>query len=117
MNRRLLITGAGGFLGSRICEYFSGRDGYEAVGVTHRELDIEDFVAVSAFVKAIRPDYVLHCAAISNTGACERNPVLSEKVNVRGRQSGQGVQESRQPHDIYQLRPDLQHIPFPGAQP
>ena len=52
MNRRLLITGAGGFLGSRICEYFSGRDGYEAVGVTHRELDIEDFVAVSAFIKA-----------------------------------------------------------------
>ena len=47
-------------------------------------MDIEDFVAVSAFVKAIRPDYVLHCAAISNTGACERNPVLSEKVNVRG---------------------------------
>ena len=49
MNRRLLITGAGGFLGSRICEYYSNRDGYEAVGVTHRELDIEDFVAVSAF--------------------------------------------------------------------
>ena len=45
MNRRLLITGAGGFLGSRICEYYSNRDGYEAVGVTHRELDIEDFVA------------------------------------------------------------------------
>ena len=65
MNRRLLITGAGGFLGSRICEYFSGRDGYEAVGVTHRELDIEDFVAVSAFVKAIRPDYVLHCESMS----------------------------------------------------
>ena len=75
MNRRLLITGAGGFLGSRICEYYSNRDGYEAVGVTHRELDIEDFVAVSAFIKAIRP------------------------------------------YDIYQFRPDLQHIPFHGAQP
>ena len=84
MNRRLLITGAGGFLGSRICEYFSGRDGYEAVGVTHRELDIEDFVAVSAFVKAIRPDYVLHCAAISNTGACEKSTLPSEKGNVKG---------------------------------
>ena len=33
--------------------------------MTHGELDIEDFVAVSAFIKAIRPDYVLHCAAIS----------------------------------------------------
>ena len=61
MNRPLLITGAGGFLGSRICEYYSNRDGYEAVGVTHRELDIEDFVAVSAFIKAIRPAYVQMC--------------------------------------------------------
>ena len=67
MNRRLLITGAGGFLGSRICEYFSGRDGYEAVGVTHRELDIEDFVAVSAPIKGIPPGFVPHSGAISKT--------------------------------------------------
>lgn len=84
MSKRLLITGAGGFLGSRLCEYFNGREEYETLGVTHRELDIEDRLAVSAFVKAIHPDYVLHCAAISDTGVCERDPLRSEKVNVRG---------------------------------
>ena len=52
--------------------------------MTHRELDIEDKMAVSAFVKAIHPDYVLHCAAISNTAVCEKDPVRSEQVNVRG---------------------------------
>lgn len=84
MSRRLLITGAGGFLGSRICEYFNNREGYETLGVNHRELDIEDYVAVSAFIKTIHPDYVLHCAAVSNTGLCEKDPARSEKVNVRG---------------------------------
>lgn len=79
-----MVTGAGGFLGSRICEYFSGKEGYETLGVTHRELDIEDSLAVSAFIKAIHPDFVLHCAAVSDTGACEKDPVRSDKINVRG---------------------------------
>ena len=83
MNRRLLITGAGDFSVPGFVNIIVTGTDMRQWGVTHRELDIEDFVAVSAFIKAIRPDYVLHCAAISNTGTCERNPVLSEKVNVR----------------------------------
>ena len=42
---------------------------------------------------------------------------MKKLTDMGNRQSGQGVQESREPHDIYQFRPDLQHIPFPGAQP
>ena len=49
MRKRILITGSGGFLGSRLAEYFEGKDGYETVAVTHEELDITDMVAVSAF--------------------------------------------------------------------
>ena len=82
--RDRLITGAGGFLGSRLFEYFKDREGVEAIGVTHRELDIVDSLAVSAVIKAIQPNVVLHCAAISNTGHCEENPKLSDAVNVRG---------------------------------
>lgn len=51
MKKRILITGSGGFLGSRLAEYFEGKDGYETVAVTHEELDITDMVAVSAFLR------------------------------------------------------------------
>lgn len=84
MNNRILITGSNGFFGSRLYEYFKEREGYEALGVTHRELEISDSLAVSAFVKAICPDYVLHCAGISNTRTCEEEPEQSEQINVRG---------------------------------
>lgn len=84
MKKRILITGSGGFLGSRLAEYFEGKDGYETVAVTHEELDITDMVAVSAFFKAIRPQAVLHCAGLSNTGQCEADPLASGRINVQG---------------------------------
>lgn len=84
MIKTVLITGAGGFLGSRLSSYLSGKKEYEVVPVTHRELDITDSVVVSAFFKAVRPEYVIHCAAVSDTRQCEENPVLSERVNVVG---------------------------------
>lgn len=79
-----MITGSGGFLGSRLTEYFEGKDKYETVSVTHEELDITDMVAVSAFFKAIHPQVVFHCAGLSNTGQCEADPGASGRINVQG---------------------------------
>lgn len=84
MKKRILITGANGFLGSRLSEYFKKLDEYETLDVSHRELEISDSLAVTAFVKAIRPDYVLHCAGVSNTATCEKEPKRSEQINVMG---------------------------------
>ncbi len=84
MKKRILITGSGGFLGSRLAEYFEGKDEYETVAVTHEELDITDTVAVSAFFKAIGPQAVLHCAGLSDTGQCEADPRASGQINVQG---------------------------------
>ena len=51
MENRILITGVNGFLGSRLFEYFKEQEGYEVLGVTHRELEVSDSLAVTAFIK------------------------------------------------------------------
>lgn len=79
--KKLLITGATGFVGSRAAAYYQNK--YEVYTPTHEEMDITDPVSVRQFFEQIKPDYVIHCAAISDVGTCQRNPLLAEKVNVQ----------------------------------
>lgn len=80
--KKLLITGASGFVGSRIAEFY--REKYEVYTPIHREMDITDKESVHAVFERFRPDYVVHCAAISDIGKCDREPEWSWKVNVDG---------------------------------
>ena len=114
MKKRILITGSGGFLGSRLAEYFEGKDGYETVAVTHEELDITDMVAVSAFFKAIRPQAVLHCAGLSNTGQCEADPLASGRINVQG--YSKSLQGERLQADLYEFGSGLCGNRYSGAE-
>ena len=80
--KKLLITGASGFLGGRIAEYY--KENYEICAPSHSEMDITKEENVTGLFKKFRPDYVIHCAAISDTGRCEREPELSYLINVEG---------------------------------
>lgn len=75
---RVLITGAGGLVGSRLASAYDG-----AVALSHRDLDITDRRAVEAAVERIRPDVVFNCAVIG-VDDCEADPALAERVNVTG---------------------------------
>lgn len=79
---RILMTGASGFVGSRIADAM--HDKYELVTPSHHEFDITSSDNVERFIKDTRPDAILHLAAISNTGYCEEHPEESYLVNVTG---------------------------------
>lgn len=80
--KKLLLTGASGFLGRRIAEYY--KDIYEILAPTHEEMDITDEESVKRVFEAKQPAYVVHCAAISDTGKCEKEPEWSWRINVDG---------------------------------
>lgn len=80
--RKMLITGARGFLGVRVAQYYAGH--YEVIAIGHEEMDISDLESVRRQFGQHRPDVVIHCAAISDTGYAERHPGESFAVNVLG---------------------------------
>ncbi len=82
MKKKMMITGTDGFLGSRIAVYYENK--YEVIRACRKDLDITDKKAVERFLKEKNPEVVIHCAAISDVGTCEKNPELSEAVNLHG---------------------------------
>lgn len=80
--KKILITGSSGFLGSRTAKFYKNK--YDIYTPSHSQLDITDEMSVNPVFDAIRPDFVLHSAAISDVGMCEKEPEKSWKINVDG---------------------------------
>lgn len=78
--KKILLTGAGGFIGSRICQQWQGR--YELCTLPRGFLCTADEAAIRAQVETLRPDVILHTAALSDTGYCARHPAEAYRANV-----------------------------------
>jgi dTDP-4-dehydrorhamnose reductase len=89
---RILITGSAGFLGSNLSRYFHST-GWEVTGSWHlREPDMAALSrsvnvdlatsSLQALLADVRPDLVLHCAALSGRAQCEADPARARRVNV-----------------------------------
>lgn len=80
--KSILVTGASGFLGSRICQHFS--DKYKVIAPTHKDMELRKLDSVmSVFNKEI-PDIVIHCGAISDVKKCDENSNIAYSINVDG---------------------------------
>jgi len=79
---KILITGSEGFFASRFIEYYG--DKYNIIALGRNELDITDEDKTIKIIEKYNPRYVIHSAAISDTGTCEEHPELSYDINVRG---------------------------------
>lgn len=80
---KLLVTGGSGFLGRRTVEYFKNL-GWQVFAPGHGQLDITEEAVLRNWFQEHQPEAVIHTAAISDTGACQRNPEWSERINVAG---------------------------------
>lgn len=77
-NERILITGAKGFVGCRAMDHFAG-----ASALPGEAARAADSASVLKCVQAAQPELIIHTAAISDIGTCERNPDASYLANVR----------------------------------
>lgn len=112
MNKKILVTGASGLIGSEVCAFFHDR-GFQVIGLdnnqraiffgpsgdtrwnqrrladslpnfTHRELDIRDRAGVLQLVEEIRPDLIVHTAAQPSHDLAAKIPFDDFDTNAVG---------------------------------
>lgn len=83
---RILVTGAGGRLGSRFVEVLAAR-GHSVTGYDLSGMDITDWAAVEAAFDQTAPEITVHCAAMTAVDRCAEQPDLALAVNGLGTQN------------------------------
>ena len=81
---RVLITGAGGMLGTDLQQVISRQSGHEVVPYRREELNIADREQVLAVIQTVRPDVIVNAAAYTDVDGCETNRELADSVNAMG---------------------------------
>ena len=83
MSELVWITGAGGLLGKYLVQTAPQfAPAWRVRGLTRPELDLQDFDAVRREFRKDAPQRVIHCAALTNTPACEQDPARARQLNV-----------------------------------
>lgn len=93
--KKVLITGAGGFVGRYLIDIFK-KDNYEILAcdinkkenfgkdIEYRDMDILNKEMINPILKEFQPDYLINLAAISSVGVSWKIPNKTVEVNVIG---------------------------------
>ncbi len=80
---RAIITGAAGLIGQYLVKTaFRWAPGWDVQGLSRTELELTDRLNLDARFRALKPNLLIHCAALSRTKACEQDPEQAHRVNV-----------------------------------
>lgn len=79
----MLVTGAAGLIGQYVMKTASRwAPEWEVRGLTRQDVDLTDPVRVTAVMHALKPQAMIHCAALSRTKECEQDPARARRNNV-----------------------------------
>lgn len=89
--KKILITGASGFLGYHLTKLAAEK--FEVHGLYHtstfksnnctaHSIDITNYIDLGDLIEDIEPDAIIHAAALANANFCEQHPEQSYLVNV-----------------------------------
>jgi dTDP-4-dehydrorhamnose reductase len=89
--KKLLITGASGFLGWNICRIAAKK--YQIIGIynsrecvvpgiKYLQCDLSDVAVLEKIITETAPEIIIHTAAISAPNRCQDEPALSRRINV-----------------------------------
>ena len=87
MSEKVLITGAAGFIGTKMLNLFMERGytvyGWDRINMEHVDsIDMLDEAAVISVLEKIKPDIVVHCAGSADVGKSVQYPETDYAGNV-----------------------------------
>ncbi len=78
-----IVTGAAGLIGQYIVKTAPRwAPDWDVKGLARADLDLTDRVRVERAWQSIKPNAVIHCAALSRTKDCEQDPNQARRINV-----------------------------------
>ncbi|MFI5220500.1 MAG: NAD-dependent epimerase/dehydratase family protein, partial [Bacteroidia bacterium] len=115
MMKKILVTGGAGFIGSAVIKHFQKFD-YEIFVLDNLsfgnrqfinvpddhfyDMDILDRQKVSTVITKIKPDIILHLAAIHFIPYCNQHPYESSNINIQGTMNVLDAAEKSKPEKI-----------------
>jgi len=111
--KKIFITGANGLLGQKLVRQLVEQGGYEIYasskgesrlpgeGFHYVSLEITDEQQVASVIQDVKPDIIIHGAAMTNVDQCEQNQEACFDVNVNATRYLVEAAESVQAHFIF----------------